>query len=120
MSFLYAKIQHLVLALSYSPLASTIASTELNCRVRNENGCDLCDKAPKLKVGFCPNSIYSIVKVSLNYGMCRIFHSDILNFATKNLGQNWEFIPCNKIKYTLLLSRLIFKFPNRNRLISTP
>ena len=41
-------IKNLVLATSYSPLASTIASTELNCRVRNENGCDLCDESPEL------------------------------------------------------------------------
>src|SRR3989338_5719135 len=40
---IYAKC--FVLAPSYSCLATTIASTRLNCRVRNENGCDPSDKA---------------------------------------------------------------------------
>ena len=34
------------LATTYSPLASTIGSRELNFRVRNGNGCDLSDKSP--------------------------------------------------------------------------
>ena len=38
-----------VLATSYSRLATTIASTGLNCRVRNENGCDPSDESPELK-----------------------------------------------------------------------
>ena len=45
-------IEYFVLATSYSPFSSTIASTELNFRVRNENGCDLCDKSPKQKIQF--------------------------------------------------------------------
>ena len=36
-----------VLATSYSRLSTTIASRGLNCRVRNENGCDPSDKAPE-------------------------------------------------------------------------
>lgn len=36
-----------VLAASYSCLSTTIASTGLNCRVRNENGCDPGDKPPE-------------------------------------------------------------------------
>lgn len=35
-----------MLAPTYSPLASTIGSRGLNCRVRKENGCDPSDKAP--------------------------------------------------------------------------
>src|SRR3989344_545005 len=38
--------EHSVLAPAYSPLASTIGSGRLNCRVRNENGCSPSDKAP--------------------------------------------------------------------------
>ncbi len=38
--------KHSVLAPTYSPLASTIGSRGLNCRVRKENGCDPSDKAP--------------------------------------------------------------------------
>jgi hypothetical protein len=34
------------LATTYSPLASTIGSRELNFRVRNGNGCGLSDKSP--------------------------------------------------------------------------
>ena len=37
--------QCFVLAPSYSRLSTTIASGGLNCRVRNENGCDPSDKA---------------------------------------------------------------------------
>src|SRR3989344_5362674 len=40
-------VENCVLAASYSPLSSTIASTGLNCRVRNENGCDPSDKPPE-------------------------------------------------------------------------
>ena len=39
-----------MLAASYSPLASTIATTELNFRVRNENGCDPGVKPPTQKI----------------------------------------------------------------------
>ena len=35
-----------MLAPAYSPLASTIGSGRLNCRVRNENGCTPSDEAP--------------------------------------------------------------------------
>ena len=40
-------IKHSVLAASYSPVASTIATTVLNGRVRNEIGCDHRVKPPK-------------------------------------------------------------------------
>ena len=42
--------KHYVLAISYFPLASIIASTGLNFRVRNENGCDPSDESPEHKV----------------------------------------------------------------------
>ena len=37
----------MVLAATYFPLASIIGTTELNFRVRNENGCDLRVEPPK-------------------------------------------------------------------------
>ena len=40
-------IEEFVLAPSYSRLSTTIASTGLNCRVRNENGCNPTDEAPE-------------------------------------------------------------------------
>ena len=43
----FKKVSTFVLATSYSCLATTIASTGLNCRVRNENGCDTSDKSPE-------------------------------------------------------------------------
>ncbi len=57
-------IENLVLAPSYSPFSSTIATTRLNCRVRNENGCDPRVKAPKPNFQF---SMYSIVKVKRSW-----------------------------------------------------
>ena len=39
-------IERTVLAPTYSPLASTIGSGGLNCRVRNEDGCTPADEAP--------------------------------------------------------------------------
>src|SRR3989344_2948105 len=41
-----------VLATSYSRLATKIASTGLNCRVRNENGGDPSDKSPEQNLQF--------------------------------------------------------------------
>ena len=41
--------ENFVLAPSYSRLSTTIASTRLNYRVRNENGCDPSDEAPEQK-----------------------------------------------------------------------
>ena len=40
-------VKYYVLAASYFPRESIIASTELNFCVRNENRCDLGDKPPK-------------------------------------------------------------------------
>ena len=40
-------LENFVLAVSYSRLATTIASTGLNFRVRKENGCDPSDKPPE-------------------------------------------------------------------------
>lgn len=42
--------KYLILAISYSPLASTIATTMLNFRVRNENGCFHSVKSPELNI----------------------------------------------------------------------
>ena len=42
-----SKIKCSVLAPTYSPLSSTISTTRLNFRVRNENGCDPRVEAPK-------------------------------------------------------------------------
>ncbi len=39
--YIYFDLECSVLAPTYSPLASTIGSAELNCRVRNVTGCDL-------------------------------------------------------------------------------
>lgn len=69
------KIKYSVLAPSYSRLATTIASTRLNCRVRNENGCFPSDEAlahntrydfnfPSGQVGMfpiCPRLFFIIV-----------------------------------------------------------
>jgi hypothetical protein len=41
------RIKNFVLAPTYSCLTTTIGAGELNCRVRNENGCDLSAKAPE-------------------------------------------------------------------------
>ena len=51
-NFRYEKIQYIVLAPAYSPLSSTIGTTRLNFRVRNENGCDPRVEAPKQNIQF--------------------------------------------------------------------
>ncbi len=51
------KNQHLKLAVTYSPLASTIGAEKLNFRVRNGNGCTLLAKPPTLKADF----LFSII-----------------------------------------------------------
>ncbi len=38
--------------MTYSPLTSTIGSSGLNFRVRNENGCDPTDKPPEQKTQY--------------------------------------------------------------------
>ncbi len=43
-------LKDFVLATSYSRLTTTIASTGLNCGVRNENRCDPSDKSPEQKL----------------------------------------------------------------------
>ena len=48
----YSKIESILLAATYSPLTSTIGTTKLNFRVRNENGCDLGVKPPTQKIQF--------------------------------------------------------------------
>jgi hypothetical protein len=48
----FLKIVHFVLADSYSPLSSTIASSELDFCVRNENRYDLTDEPPGQNVQF--------------------------------------------------------------------
>src|SRR3989338_561591 len=60
---LSAEIEYSVLAPSYSCLTTTIASTRLNYRVRNENGCDPGDKA------LARNTRYSVFK--FHYGAGR-------------------------------------------------
>ena len=47
--FTKQKVENSVLAATYSPLASTIGTTGLNFRVRNENGCDPSVKPPTQK-----------------------------------------------------------------------
>ena len=54
--FLSEVIKFFVLASTYSPLTSTIGTTVLNFRVRNEIGCDHCVKTPTQKIQFLLNS----------------------------------------------------------------
>jgi len=55
MSVGFIYFEHSVLAPTYSPLASTIGSGGLNCRVRNENGCTPSDEAPtqRAQISLC-------------------------------------------------------------------
>ncbi len=48
LDFLVSLVQDSVLATSYFPLTSIIATTALNCRVRNGIGCDHSVKSPEL------------------------------------------------------------------------
>ena len=48
--------QPLNVAATYSPLASTIGTTELNFCVRNGNRCDLCVEPPRLLVRTHPRA----------------------------------------------------------------
>ncbi len=78
----------LVLATSYFPFYSIIATTVLNCRIRNENGCDHCVESPE------PNIQFGKPKVLKLYFSEQVMLSNI--------------------------TYVMFRFPNRNRVISTP
>ncbi len=88
-----------MLALTYSPLSSTIGAGGLNFRVRNENGCDPAAKAPAQRAQSVSDKFYlQVIKFQVKRTISR-FPNESGRISTPRLNTllHFHLAPINVI-----------------------
>ena len=85
-------LEYSVLAATYSCLTTTIGADGLNCRVRNENGCNTVAKPPTHNIRFSSLSETCSLKTEGDNLKERIFYSPPSHKATKGTARLSQFL----------------------------